>query len=457
MDDLFSQSGTNEFQRLAEAWDGMLQQICPEIPPAWYDRFVRPLSPISLVGGVAKVNAPGRFVFDWVRDRYASQIQSMLSDELGFQIELELNCAPNERNLAERAEPVPVHAAFEPNAYKPKDKFSFESFVPGASNRFALAGAKAVAADPGRNYNPLFIYGQPGLGKTHLMHAIGREIHKRDPKFSVAFMGAQEFTEQFIQALQTNRMDHFRRAQRNVGIWLLDDVQFIVGRDKTQEEIFHTFNYLQSLGKQIVLTSDRPPRDLHLMDERLRSRFECGLVADVQMPDTETRCAILLSKATQERVELAVEVAMFLAARVPGNIRTLEGALNKLVVLASLDRRPLSMEVAEEVYEKYYRSGIMEKPGVNQIVAAVGEHFKISPDEIRSTSRKAPIVQARHVAVYITREITQDSWKHIGSQFGDRDHTSMMHGYQRISEQIRSDNDLNSVVKALMSKLNLGR
>jgi chromosomal replication initiator protein len=266
-------------------------------------------------------------------------------------------------------------------------------------------------------------------------------------------VSAQQFAEEFVTALQNNRIDQFRRSQRNVNMWLVDDIQFIAGKDKTQEEVFHTFNHLQSLGKQIVLTSDRPPRDLYLMDERLRSRFEAGLVADIQMPDTETRCAIILSKAVQERIDLDHTVAMFLAENVPGNIRVLEGALTRLAAQASLLSASVNLELAQELVEKYYRSGVLAKPAFDQIVDAVSRHFKIPSHDIKGVSRKAPIVHARHVAVFVTREITKDSWKHIGSLFGDRDHTSMMHGYQKISEMMQRDKDLRAVVKMLIRNL----
>jgi chromosomal replication initiator protein len=292
------------------------------------------------------------------------------------------------------------------------------------------------------------------LGKTHLLHSIAHQILETQPRTALVYVSAQQFAEEFVNALQSNRIEQFRRAQRSVGVWLLDDIQFIAGKDKTSEEVFHTFNHLQSLGKRIVLTSDRPPRDLYLMDERLRSRFEMGLVAEVQMPDTETRCAILLSKAKQENVELPPEVAWHLAERVPGNIRILEGALTKLIALASLESGPPSLDVAKGMVDQYYRVGTLAKPGFEQIVGAVGGHFKISPDEIKGTSRKAPIVHARHISVYITREITGDSWKHIGGLFGDRDHTSMMHGYQKVSEMMKDNPDLSATVKMLIRTLN---
>ena len=410
--------------------------------------------PVSLEGGVANLEVPGRFVMEWVKERYIGTLETLLSDEIGEPITIDLRLEPREKpGMSLVTAPVSINHKIEESNFRPFERYTFETYVVGQSNRLAFAGANAVAADPGVKYNPLFIYGPSGLGKTHLLHGIAREILAKNPKYPLVYVSAQQFAEEFVTALQNNRIDQFRKSQRNVSMWLVDDIQFIAGKDKTQEELFHTFNHLQSLGKQIVLTSDRPPRDLYLMDERLRSRFEAGLVADIQMPDTETRCAILLSKAVQERVHLDHSVAMFLAENVPGNIRVLEGALTKLAAQASLFGMQINLELAQELVEKYYRTGILAKPGFDQIVDAVSRHFKIASPDIKGVSRKAPIVHARHVAVFVTREITKDSWKHIGSLFGDRDHTSMMHGYQKISEMMQRDKDLRAVVKMIIRNL----
>jgi chromosomal replication initiator protein len=440
--------------RLAGAWEQVLRQLVSEVPAAWLDRFLRPLQPVSLENGVAVMKVPGKFVQEWVRERYLFTLQRMLADELGEEVVIELQ--PEAR---EKTSSGPVATSATPSAqaeqprFKPFDRYSFETFVVGQSNRLAFAGAKAVSSEPGVKYNPLFIYGSSGLGKTHLLHSIARDIQAQDSRFPLVYISAQQFAEDFVHALQTNRIEQFRRAQRNVGVWLVDDIQFVAGKDKTQEEIFHTFNYLHSLGKQIVLTSDRPPRDLYLMDERLRSRFEAGLVADIQMPDTETRCAILLTKARQEKIEMETSVAMYLAENVPGNIRVLEGALTRLAVQASVTGVPITQDFAATVIEQHYRSDTLTKPSFNQIVNEVSKHFKIPVEEIKGSRRQAPIVHARHVAVYLTREITKDSWKHIGTQFGDRDHTSMMHGYQKINEMLHQDKELRATVRMLMRSI----
>lgn len=451
--DQYSLEDSDQQIRLRGAWEQVLRRFQPEITPAWFERFLRPLRPANLEEGVATLAAPGRFVYEWVRERYADQLQEALSDELGEPITLRLTAESRERAAA----PVPQAAVAvtkeESTRFKPSERYSFDSFVVGQSNRLAFAGAKAIAAEPGVKYNPLFIYGASGLGKTHLLHSIAREILKQDPRFPLVYVSAQQFAEQFVHALQNSRIEQFRRSQRAVGVWLVDDIQFIAGKDKTQEEIFHTFNYLHSLGKQIVLSSDRPPRDLFLMDERLRSRFEAGLVADIQPPDTETRSAILLSKARHEEIDIDTQIAMYLAENVPGNIRILEGALTKLAVQASVENVPITLDLATLLVEQYYRTGTIAKPGFPNILESVSKHFKISVEDIKGNSRKAPIVHARHIAVYITREITGDSWKHIGTLFGDRDHTSMMHGYQKISEMMVRDRELRSSVKMLIRNL----
>lgn len=440
--------------RLRGAWEQVLRRMASEIQPAWFERFLKPLVPGHTEEGVVTLTAPGKFVVEWVRERYLKSIQEMLSDELGEAVTVKILAEPRERQADVVSQAVVTPPVVEPGgSFRLQDRYQFDTFVVGQSNRLAFAGAKAVAAEPGAKYNPLFIYGGSGLGKTHLLHSIARELLARDPRYPIVYISAQQFAEQFVYALQSNRIEQFRRSQRNVDVWLVDDIQFVAGKDKTQEEIFHTFNYLYSLGKQIVLTSDRPPRDLYLMDERLRSRFEAGLVADIQPPDTETRCAILLSKARQENVSLSHEVAMYMAENVPGNIRVLEGALTKLVAQASVDSSPLDTALAERIVEQHYRGRSLAKPGFAQIVDAVGKHFRISTEEICGTSRKAPIVHARHIAVFLTRELTQNSWKHIGSLFGDRDHTSMMHGYHKISEMIARDRELRATVKMLMRSL----
>jgi len=453
-EDQYSLDDPQDQIRLRSAWDQVLRRLAQELPSNVMERFIVPLKPLSLSGNQAVMGAPGAFVHDWVKDKYLHRLQSALSDELGEAVTMEVRTLTRERPRTESpVAQAAVAVATDRAEFRPNERYRFESFVVGQSNRLAYAGAKAVAKAPGQKYNPLFIYGPSGMGKTHLLHAVAHDLLGRDARYAFTYISAQQFAEDFVSALQSNRIDQFRRAMRSVNVWLVDDIQLVAGKDRTQEEVFHTFNALHSAGRQIVLCSDRPPRDLFLMDERLRSRFESGLVADIQPPDTELRCAILLSKAKEQQIELPHEVAMLVAERMPSNVRILEGALTKLAAEASLSNQPITMELAAGIVERHYTSFFHTKPGVNQIVAAVGKHYRIPIEEIKGVSRKAPIAHARHVAVFIAREITGDSWKHLGAQFGDRDHTSMMHAYQKISEMMATDRDLSAVVKMLIKDL----
>jgi len=451
--DQFSFDDTDDSLRLSHAWENVTKRLAGDMSSAWLDRFIRPLKPVTIEHGTVIIASPGRFVTDWVRSRYNDSIQRFLEDELCQEVTLEFEVMPQDKSqllgptIQEAVRPI------QEGPFQPNEKYTFESFVVGQSNRMAFAGAKSVAGDPGGALNPLFVYSPPGLGKTHLMHAIARELLKTNPRVSLVYISAQQFTEDFVSALQNNHMEKFRRSQREVTVWLVEDIQHVAGKDKTQEEIFHTYNYLHSLGKQIVLTSDRPPRELYFIEDRLRSRFESGLVADIQMPDTETRCAIALSKAGQMGVELPHDVALYLAESVPGNIRTLEGSITRLAVQASVSSQPLNLDLAVAMVDMHYRGAHQAKPPFKSIVEAVGRLLNVPVDDILGTSRKAPIVHARHIAVFITREVTGDSWKHIGSQFGDRDHTSMMHGYGKIRDMIHRDRDLRSTVKSLIRQL----
>ncbi|MCW5940499.1 MAG: chromosomal replication initiator protein DnaA [Fimbriimonadaceae bacterium] len=457
MSDQFSLEEHPTTIAIKTVWDRVLHRLSESLPATVVLKFLRPLQPVELTEAAAVFDAPGQFVLEWVKEKYSDAIEAEFEVETGRPIRLELRSTPRERTAPSpteasqvRHQPVSVEGVA---AFNPSERYRFETFVTGQSNRLAFAGAKAVASAPGTKYNPLFIYGPTGLGKTHLMHAIAHEIQRGKSGLNVTYVSAQSFTEEFVHALQNNKIDAFRRAQRGVGVWLLDDVQFIAGKERTLEELFHTFNYLHNSGKQIVLCSDRPPRDLLLMDERLRSRFEAGLVCDVQLPDTELRCAIIQSKAKEEGLELPHDVAMYLAESIPSNVRILEGALTKLAVQASLEGSGLDRELAEVIVEKYYRMVGQAKPSFDQILEAVSKHYKIPTHEIKGTSRKAPVAHARHVAVYVTRTITGDSWKHIGALFGNRDHTSMMHGYKKIRGMMGIDKELNSAVQSMITDL----
>lgn len=436
--------------RLRSAWDRAMMRLEPTMTSAQYSRFLAPLAPKRREDNVVFVGAPGQFLVSWIKKNFITRIQEALREELGEDIEVEIVLESNQRTMVS-VQSIPVAPTVTDDKYS--DRFTFENFVVGQSNRLAYAGAYSVAEEPGKKYNPLFIYGGSGLGKTHLLYAISNHLKKHHSDISVVYITAQQFVENFINALQHGRVDLFRRNLRSADIWLLDDVQFIVGKDKTQEELFHSFNQFQGAGKQIVFTSDCAPRDLYATDERLRSRFECGLVADIMPPDTETRTAIVLRKAEEEGVQLDHEICAYLAEQVPGNIRSLEGALTKLIARASLNEEKIDLELAEKIIQSDYPLFAPLKPNFDRIVEEVGSFFDVLRKDILGPSRKADIVHARHICVYFARKLTGDSWKRLGERFGNRDHTSMIHAYQKISELAAKDLETQTELRNLERKI----
>lgn len=461
MPDQYSLEDRPDRVALASLWGQALDSLGNQLSSTSMDKFVRTLAPDTLENGVATLVAPGQFVYEWVKDKFIDVIEEELKKAAGEPIRVEIRMKMHERGRSSApTRAVPVEAPLtvaaplvEAASFIPNHRQRFDSFVVGGSNRLAFAGATAVADSPGGRFNPLFIYSQSGLGKTHLLHAIAHKLLATQPRQGVAYMTGQMFTEEYVNAVQNNKVDQFRRKVRSAQVWLLDDVQLLMGRDRTQEELFHAFNHLHSLGRQIVVCSDRPPRDLLNTHERLRSRLEMGLVIDIQMPDTETRAAILLKKAEQEGFPIEPAVAMAIAEQISGTVRNLEGALNRIFALQSVEGVPLTPDYVKEICIAYSRDAGPSRPGFSHILKAVAEHYKVSEQEIMGTSRKANIAHARHVAVFITREILADSWKHIGALFGNKDHTTMMHGYRKIREMMDRDRQLSSSIKGLMRDL----
>lgn len=439
MKDLFSLSIDHEPDALSEYWNAVIERLGNEVDERWMLRFVRPLRPVSLAGDTVIIEVPSQFTLDWVRDKLQETIEQFLSDEVGRPLVVSLRKiqAPRGATTPDSVSVSPIIAT-ETKFFTPNPAYGFESFVVGQSNRLAVAAAKAVARDPGGEYNPLVIYGENGMGKTHLLHAIAGEIRKSQPSIRVEYLSAQDFAEEFVVALQTSKIDTFRRRIRSAGVWLVDDVQLVLGKDKTQEEIFHTFNFLQQSGRQMVFTADRPPSELFVMHDRLRSRLESGLVADIQPPDTETRIAILKTKAESKGIELSFDVALALAEAVHDDIRHLEGALTKVIAQASVEDSPITLELVQNILARHY-SRVKPKPNLQLITSVVSRAEDVPVEDILGESRRAPIVMARHISMYIHRRLTADSWKHIGKLFGGRDHTSVLHAVQKIDGMIAAD------------------
>ncbi len=365
-----------------------------------------------------------------------------------------------------------------PDAPQLNPRYTFDAFVTGRSNRLAEGGAHAVAHAPGEVYNPLFLYGPPGIGKTHLMHAIGHEVAAQRGAAHVCYVSGEAFTTAYVKASREGKMEEFRRRWRNVDVFLLDDIQFIAGKDKTNEEFFHTFNALYQTGKQIVISSDRSPRELKMMDERLRSRFESGLIADIAPPDLETRLAILQKKAELERMRIPDDVLLYMARLVQSNIRTLEGALVKLVAYASLVNSPVTEELASDILERYFASAGISLPGDPQggpvalleaaqaasagprgritadiIQQVVARRYGLDPEVLKGKKRDKETARARQVAMLLMRELTETSLPGIGQFFGGRDHTTVMHACTSLREQLTGDDTLRELVTELTGQI----
>lgn len=337
-------------------------------------------------------------------------------------------------------------------------KYTFESFVVGSNNKFAHSAAVAVAESPGRMYNPLFIYGGPGLGKTHLMNAIAGHIIMTQPEKSVCYVSSETFTNQLIDALRNSNnislITSFRNRYRNIDVLLIDDIQFIIGKESTQEEFFHTFNDLIGREKQIIISSDRPPKEFDTLDERLKTRFASGLLADIQIPDYETRMAILQKKAEAEHYVISNEILEYIAANIRSNIRELEGALTKLIALSRVENSEITLSLAENALKEFISPDLKKEITADLIINTVAEHFNITAQDLRGSKRNSEIVQPRHIAMYLCRNMTNLSLHSIAESLGKKDHTTIIHGIEKIDNDIKQYEDIRRTVDILKKKIN---
>ncbi|GMV36015.1 MAG: chromosomal replication initiator protein DnaA [Fimbriimonadales bacterium] len=438
---------------LKGAWEAALVELKEQVNSATYERWIRTLTPVGRTGSSISLATNGEFARQWITRKFADSLAASLSSALGEPVTVQI--VLDERAKTEQAPPPPVAkkkaAGPEPAIRRPSfiQKYTFDRFVEGNSNRLALAGAQAVAAQPGKKFNPLFIYGGPGLGKTHLLHAIGQHVVARDACSRIVYLTGQVFAEEFIHSVKTGRVGQFRSMQRSVDIWLVDDVQLIAGKERTQEELFHTFNFLYEGGRQIVICSDRPPRELYLMEERLRSRFESGLVADISPPDFETRAAILIKKAEEEGVTLPMDVVDLMADRIQSNIRKLEGSLCRLLAEASLAGCPPTVEMAAKVLHNFFEDANAAKPSPEAIIEASAECHGVTVDEVMGKGRKQAVTGARQVAMYLCREIWSLPWKQIGTLFR-KDHSSAIYAHKSIGEELVRNPDLQRVLDEIV-------
>ncbi len=423
---------------LQRAWRAILDRLAERVGERDLDELVRPLEPVALTPAEIRLQAPSRLVMLCVNDTLLPALRQAVADAIGPRQVL-LDVAVREQGeLFPGAVPRRVDRRTLALRAMLNPRYTFSGFVVGASNQFAHAASRAVATQPGHHYNPLFIYGGVGLGKTHLVNAIGHTVLERRPEARVAYLATDTFVNDLISSLRRDRMEEFKQRLRGVDVLIVDDVHALAGRERTQEEFFHTFNTLHAQHAQIVLTSDKVPKDIPGLEERLRSRFEWGLIADLQAPDLETRVAIIEKKAELEGIPLTHEVALFLADQVASNVRELEGALTRLGAHASLHRYEITVDAARDVLESLRLARPSSRVTYDAIVAAVCERFGLRPGDLASRRRSRHIALPRHVAMYLCRRLLNASFPHLGELF-QRDHSTVMHGVMSIERRVRGD------------------
>jgi len=449
---------------MSKLWEDTLTHLELNLSSQHYATWIKPLKLIKIEQDLVYLEVPNRFVLDWVKDNYSKLIQKILEELSAVNYRLQFNVAGQARNGLSRSGETPESLDLPVDKQKKlanhalatdinlNRKYTFEEFVSGSSNQFAYAAAMAVANNPATTYNPLFIYGGVGLGKTHLVNAIGNAILKKSPEMRICYYTSEKFMNELINSLRYNRMDEFRNKFRSMDVILIDDIQFIAGKERTQEEFFHTFNALYESHKQIIVTSDKFPKDIPGLEERLRSRFEWGLIADIQPPDVETKLAILKMKAEQNSIRLPEEVALFLANSVCSNVRELEGYLIRIGAFASLTSTPVSLEMARDVLKDILVERNKELT-VEEILKRVSSHYNIKISDIKSPKRLKAVVLPRQIAMYLSRQLTSSSYPEIGERFGGKDHSTIIHAIRKIEKLIEEDFQLRSTIENLKKEL----
>ena len=430
------------------SWEKILQHMERRVNPHSFATWFRPTRQEGTENGNLVVRVPSRIFRKRLTETYGELLQAVLAEVGMTDTHLEFMCTENE--------PVPAGNSlkqtrldFDSVDHQLNPRYQFESFVVGASNQFAHAAAQAVAEQPSKAYNPLFLYGGVGMGKTHLMQAVGHTIKKRNPAARLTYISAEKFTNEVINSLRFDRMIGFRDRFRSVDVLLVDDIQFIAGKERTQEEFFHTFNALYDLQRQIVISSDCPPKEISAIEERLRSRFEWGLIADIQPPDLETKIAILQKKAENERVMIPDDVAEYIARAIKSNVRELEGALTRLIAYASLTGSILNLITAQQVLRNIIATQ-EKRITIDLIQKKVGEQFGLREQDLKVRSNTKAIAFPRQVAMYLVKQLTSASLPEIGRQFGGKHHTTVLHSINKIDALRRSDKDLNRTINKLM-------
>ena len=429
----------------ADVWSKVITLMQPDMTATTINTWFDDASAVALEDDRFVLYSPTRFKRDIIATRYVGKIQAALRELFSCDMDV---VVLTEGELDQYSQPE------KDNFFPGTEEYTFERFVVGSSNKFAHAAARAVADNPGKSYNPLFIYGESGLGKTHLLYAIAHTIHKNHPEYKVVYIKGDTFTNELIQAIREGRNAEFREKYRGADVFLMDDVQFIAGRDSTQEEMFHTFNTLYELKKQIVFTSDRPPKEMLRLEDRLKTRFEWGLLADIQPPDYETRMAIIKNKAIRMGVELPEEVLIYVAENITSNVRQIEGTVKKILAFRDLLGNNVDASSVTRAVRDMFKETSDILPTAEVIIEEVGKFYDIDPAAIRGQGRTKATSWARHIAIYLTRHMTKLSLKDIGKEFDNRDHTTILHSIDRVEKQCKSDPETNEVIKDIRSNIN---
>ena len=443
-------------------WAQALETIKKDINEESFSLWFKPLKPLSYEKDTFLVQVPNKFFSDWLNQHYLEQMENLLTTLVDKKIIVRFSISKDPPSQISEVvnnkmeEPQVKPPVFIGNSFNPK--YTFSSFVVGPSNRFAQAAAEAVAKSPGRAYNPLFFYGGVGLGKTHLLHAIGYYIKEQNPRAKVCYLSSEKFTNEMIDSLRNDRMDKFHQKFRGLDALLIDDIQFLAGKESTQEVFFHTFNALYDAHKQIVITSDSVPKEIPTIEERLRSRFEWGVIADIQPPDLETRIAILRKKAENERLFVPEDVILFIASQIKSNIRKLEGSLIRIVAFASLTGNDITVEKTKEILKDIItKEEILIPITLPSIQKVICSHFNLGVVDIKSKKRTDAIAFPRQIAMYLARSLTELSTTEIGDFFGKRDHTTVMYACEKIKNKLSKDPYFTALVNKIINEVKTGK
>lgn len=441
-----------------ELWHQILSVIQAKVSKPSFDTWLKSTKATVFTESLLLICAPSIFAKEWLESRYTKLIRATVAEILDrhVQVEFTIDDAPlpeTSSQPAPAAVPINQNVQLHEDTFSLNPRYTFDTFVIGNGNRFAHAASLAVAEAPAKSYNPLFLYGGVGLGKTHLMHAIGHYVLDHNPNAKVLYISSEKFTNEFINAVRDNVGESFRNKYRKIDVLLIDDIQFLSGKEGTQEEFFHTFNTLHEKNKQIIISSDRQPKEIPTLEDRLRSRFEWGLITDIQPPDLETRIAILRKKAKADNLDIPNEAMVYIANQIDTNIRELEGALIRVVAYSSLVNEDITAHLASEALKDIIPSGRPKAITINDIQLQVGAYYGMKLEDFKARKRTKAVAFPRQVAMYLSRELTEFSLPKIGDAFGGRDHTTVIHAHDKITTSLKNDQELEKVVRRLTEKI----